>query len=217
VLEVEKVTARIRLENEARDARASEKARTMREKVDRAFLNERLAHVLQNTGEDKDSRYGSGMARARQPAPTSKDRSFSPDTTDHIPSCLEEEFPRYATATENFPPKITKENIRQRHNDYQRRLDSCADRLPCGICGGSFQSDSVQIFSQEKLLELENQHELDSCAVHDEGVNLCHTCGHDLEVNGRMSVPKFSGANCVNKSLCQHRPSVFDDLTLVER
>jgi uncharacterized protein DUF6570 len=54
-------------------------------------------------------------------------------------------------------------------------------------------------------------------AVHDDGVYLCNTCGHDLELNGRKPVPKFSGANWVNKSLCQHRPSVFDDLTLVER
>jgi hypothetical protein len=66
-------------------------------------------------------------------------------------------------------------------------------------------------------MELGNQHELDSCAVHDDGVTLCDTCGHDLKANGRLSVPKFSGANWVNKTLCQHRPSVFDDLTLVER
>jgi hypothetical protein len=66
-------------------------------------------------------------------------------------------------------------------------------------------------------MELGNQHELDSCAVHEDGVTLCNTCGHNLKANGRLSVPKFSGANWVNKTLCQHRPSVFDDLTLVER
>jgi hypothetical protein len=49
---------------------------------------------------------------------TANDRTFSPDTPDLIPSCLEEEFPRYATATKKFPPEITKENIRQRYNDY---------------------------------------------------------------------------------------------------
>ncbi|KAN0073283.1 hypothetical protein V8E54_008503 [Elaphomyces granulatus] len=80
-------------------------------------------------------------------ASTANDRTFSPDTPDLIPSCLEEEFPRYATATEKFPPEITKENIRQRYNDYQRRIDWCADRSPCGICGGSFQSDSVTLYS----------------------------------------------------------------------
>jgi hypothetical protein len=41
---------------------------------------------------------------------------------DLIPSCLEEDFPRYATATEKFPPGITKENIRQRYDDYQCRI-----------------------------------------------------------------------------------------------
>jgi hypothetical protein len=48
---------------------------------------------------------------------------------------------------------------------------------------------------------------LDCDSGHDGGVSLCNTCGHDLELNGRMSVPKFSGANWVNKSLCQHQPS----------
>jgi hypothetical protein len=181
-----------------------------------------LAYVQQNADEDGGSRDG-GMregnrtTRARRPAAAVHNRTFSPDTATRIPSCLEEEFPRFATATEKFPPEITKENIRQRYNDYQYRIDWCADRSPCGICGGSFQSDSVSLYSQEKLIALGNQHELDSCAVHDDGVTLCNTCGHDLETNGRLSVPKFSGANWVNKSLCQHRPSVFDDLTLVER
>jgi uncharacterized protein DUF6570/helitron helicase-like protein len=181
--------------------------------------NERLEHIQQNIG-GGNSRHGmmaEGRTAAGRPTATVNDRSFSPDTADRIPSCLEEEFPRFATATENFPPEITKENIRERYNDYQRRIDWCADRSPCGICGGSFQSNSVTLYSQEKLIELDNQHELDSCAVHDGGVYLCNTCGHDLELNGRMSVPKISGANWVNKSLCQHQPSVFDDLTLVER
>lgn len=52
---------------------------------------------------------------------------------------------------------------------------------------------------------------------HDDVVTLCNNCGHDFEANGRLSVPKFSGTNWVNKSLCQHQPSVFDDLILVEK
>jgi hypothetical protein len=112
-------------------------------------------------------------------------------TPDLIPSCLEEEFPRYATATEKFPPEITKKDIRQRYNDYQRRIDWCADRSPCGICGSSFHS--VTLYSHTKLVELQNQYELDSCAVHDDGVYLCNTCGHDLELNGRKSVPNSLG------------------------
>ena len=197
-----------------REVVEAEKVRTTQ------LRNERLAHIQQNTEGGGNSRHSIMAERrtgARRPAATANDRSFSPDTADRIPSCLEEEFPRFASATENFPPEITKENIRERYNDYQRRIDWCADRSPCGICGGSFQSDSVTLYSQEKLMELDNQHELDSCAVHDGGVYLCNTCGHDLELNGRMSVPKFSGANWVNKSLCQHQPSVFNDLTLVER
>ncbi|KAN0075988.1 hypothetical protein V8E54_007258 [Elaphomyces granulatus] len=124
-----------------------------------------------------------------------------------LTACLEEEFPRFATATENIPPEITEDNIRQRYNDYQCHIDWCANRSPCGICGGSFQSDSVSLYSQQKLMDLENRHELDSCAIHDDGVTICNTCGHDLEANGRLSVPKFSGANWVNKPLYQHRPS----------
>ena len=185
--------------------------------------DERLAYIQQNSEEGRDSRDtgpGEGKSsttRARRRAATANDRSFPPDTTDRIPSCLEKEFPRYATATENFPPEISKEILRQCYNGHQHHMDWCADRSPCGICGGSFQSDSVSLYSQERLLELGNEHELDCCAVREDGVYLCDTCGHDLELRRRMSVPKFSGANWVNKSLCQHRPSMFDDLTLVER
>jgi hypothetical protein len=192
--------------------------------------NERLACIQRISNEGGDSIDGevreegtNGTTRARRPVANANDRSntnvqsFPPDTTDRIPSCLEEEFPRYATATENFPPEINKENIRQCYNAYQQRIDWCADRSPCGICGGSFQSDSVTFYSQERLVELENEYELDCCAVREDGTYICNTCGHDLELKRRKSVPKFSGANWVNKSLCQHRPTVFDELTLVER
>lgn len=176
------------------------------------LTNERYVYVQPNSKNGKDSRGWNDRKNittlTRWPAATESVRSFPPDTTDRIPSCLEEEFPRYATATENFPPEINKEDIRRCYNDYQHRIDWCSDRSPCGICGGSFQSDSVKFYSQERLLELENQHELDCCAVHEDGVYLCSTCGRDLELKRRMSVPKFSGVNWVNKSLCQHRPSV---------
>ena len=167
--------------------------------------NERLAYTQQNSKEGSDSiggvREGSNdMTQDRQPAANANVRSFPPDTTDRIPSCLEEEFPRYATATGNFPPEINKENIHQCYNEYQQRIDWCDDRSPCGICGGSFWSN-----------------ELDCCAVREDGAYICNACGHDLELKRRMSIPKFSGANWVNKSLCQHRPTVFDELTLVER
>ena len=216
----EKRIARVQ-EEQGRARREAEKvAHREARTADLAIRNERLAYVQQNADEGGGSR-DDGMedrtTRARRPAGSTHDRTFSPDTGDRIPSCLEEEFPRFATATENFPPEITKENLRQRYNDYQHHIDWCANRSPCGICGGSFQSDSVSLYSHQKLIDLENRHELDSCAVHDDGVTLCDTCGHDLEANGRLSVPKFSGANWVNNTLCQHRPSVFDDLTLVER
>jgi hypothetical protein len=222
--EAEKKTAQVQKEQEGERGRARREAEKVARRdartEDLAIRNERLAYVQQNTDEDEGSRHdegGSGTTRARRPAAAAHVRTFPPDTTDRIPSCLEEEFPRFATATENFPPEITKDNIRQRYNDYQSHIDWCANRSPCGICGGSFQSDSVSLYSQQRLIDLENRHELDSCAVPDDGVTLCNNCGHDLEANGRLSVPKFSGANWVNKTLCQHRPSVFDDLTLVER
>ena len=63
---------------------------------------------------------GSGTTRTRRPPAAAHDRTFSPDTANRIPFSLEEEFPRFATATENFPPEITKDNIRQGYNDHQR-------------------------------------------------------------------------------------------------
>jgi hypothetical protein len=230
----EKITEK-RTETPIIETCASEIVRTM------GLRNESLAYTQQNSmggGDSLDGGLGeenNGTTRAQRPAANANDRSdanrrsntngrsnanvpsFPPDTTDRIPSCLEEEFPRYATATENFPPEISKENLRRCYNEYQERIDWCADRSPCGICGGSFQSDSVHFYSQERLLELENVHELDCCAVREDGAYICHACGHGLELKGRKSVPKFSGANWVNKSLCQHRPTVFDELTLIER
>ncbi|KAN0085269.1 hypothetical protein V8E54_001736, partial [Elaphomyces granulatus] len=189
--EAQKKTAQVQKEQEEERGRARREA----EKVarldarteDLAIRNERLAYVQQNTDEDDGSRHdgmgegGGGTTRARRPAAAAHVRTFPPDTADYIPSCLEEEFPRFATATENFPPEITKDNIRQRYNDYQSHIDWCANRSPCGICGGSFQSDSVSLYSQQRLIDLENRHELDSCAVHDDGVTLCSNCGRDLE------------------------------------
>jgi hypothetical protein len=143
--EAEKRTARVQ-EEQGRARREAEKvARREARTADLAIRNERLAYVQQNADDDGGSRNdgmeeGSRPTRARRPAAAAHGRTFSPDTAGRIPSCLEEEFPRFATATENFPPEITKDNIRQRYNDYQRHIDWCANRSPCGICGGSFQS-----------------------------------------------------------------------------
>jgi hypothetical protein len=93
--------------------------------------NERLAYIQQNSEEGRYSRDGgvregsNGTTRARRPPATANDRSFPPDTIDRIFSCLEEEFPRYATATENFP---------------------CADRSPCGIC----RTQTLSLFTPTK-------------------------------------------------------------------
>ncbi|KAN0069341.1 hypothetical protein V8E54_012356 [Elaphomyces granulatus] len=164
----QKYASRIKIRGRAR--REAEKvARRDARTEDLAIRNERLAYVQENIDEDERSRHD-GTTRARRPAAAAHVRTFPPDTTDRIPSCLEEEFPRFATATENFPPEITKDNIRQRYNDYQSHIDWCADRSPCSICGGSFQgSDSVSLYSQQRLIDLENRHELDSCAVRDDG------------------------------------------------
>jgi hypothetical protein len=138
-----------------RTGRESENvARRTARTADLAIRNERMAYVQQNSPADERSRNdrtgegGNDTTRARRPAAAAHDRSFSPDTDDRIPSCLEEEYPRFASATEEFPPEITKENLRQRYNDYQNHIDWCANRSPCGICGGSFQSDSVSLYSQ---------------------------------------------------------------------
>ena len=62
---------------------------------------------------------GSRTTRARRPAAAAHDRTFSPVES----TCLEEEFPRFAAAIEKFPSEISKDNIRQCYNDYQRHID----------------------------------------------------------------------------------------------
>ena len=122
-----------------------------------------MAHVQRNINEDEFSR-GDGIGerdghttRVRRPTGSTHDRTFSPDSADRIPSCLEEEFPRFATVTENFAPTVSKDDLRQCYNDHQHYIDWCADRSPCGICGGSFQSDSVSLYSQQELMDLGNK------------------------------------------------------------
>ena len=100
--------------------------------------------------------------------------------------------PKFARATQEFPPSISPDNFRKRYNEYQQRVNWCANRSPCVICGGSFQSDSV-----DDLKRWGNIHELDLCAVRDSTVGVCSTC----MTGGMSSKLKFSRENWVNTTL----------------
>ncbi|KAN0074376.1 hypothetical protein V8E54_008313, partial [Elaphomyces granulatus] len=161
--------------------------------------------------EHQETLHGSSApSRKRKRAPVP--RHFN-ESTARIPSCLEEEYPKFARATQEFPPSISPDNLRKRYNDYQQHVNWCADRFPCGICGGSFQSDSVKRYTFDDLNRRGNIHKFDLCAVRDSTVGVCSTCMK----GGVSSKLKFSGENWVNTTLCQDMPAVLADLTIVEK
>jgi hypothetical protein len=81
-----------------------------------------------------------GLSRKRKRTANGNQIKYFNESVAHIPSCLEEEYPKFAQAAQEFPPLISPENLRSRCNDYQQRVNWYADRSPCGICdvGGLF-------------------------------------------------------------------------------
>ena len=194
--------------------REEKKQREQQQQVERERQRAASIEQHQRMEEHQEALNGSsGPSRKRKRAAVpNRARHFNESTT-RIPSCLEEEYPKFARATQEFPPSISPDNLRKRYNDYQQHVNWCADRSPCGICGGSFQSDSVKEYTFDDLNRRGNIHEFDLCAVRDSTVGVCSTC-----IKGGVSSKlKFSGENWVNTTLCQDMPAVLADLTIVEK
>jgi hypothetical protein len=200
-------------EQRRRQIQEEKDQRLQQQQVERE--RQRAASVEQRQGmkEHQDAVNIPAPSRKRKRAAGPNQARHFNDSTTHIPSCLEEEYPKFARATREFPPYSSPENLRKRYNDYQQRVNWCADRSPCGICGGSFQSDSVKRYTFDELRQRGNIHRFDCCAVKDSTVGVCSGC-----VKGGLSTKlKFSGENWVNTTLCQDMPAILADLTIVER
>ena len=190
------------------------KQREQQQQVERERQRAASIEQHQRMEEHQETLHGlSGPSRKRKRAAVPNPARHFNESTTRIPSCLEEEYPKFARATRDFPPSISPDNLRKRYNDYQQHVNWCADRSPCGICGGSFQSDSVKRYTFDDLNRRGNIHEFDLCAVRDSTVGVCSTCMK----GGVSSKLKFSGENWVNTTLCQDMPAVLANLTIVEK
>lgn len=78
------------------------------------------------------------------------------------------------------------------------------------ICKGSVPAANV-VSNDPILVLLVNS--LDTCGLQGNRWSFCSSCHNALI---RNVIPKFSQKNLVNVTMCQHYPSVLDDLTPVE-
>jgi hypothetical protein len=122
-----------------------------------------------------------------------------------------------ANSSSAFPEVITPDIQMSCLRAYQAAISRATIQLPCGICGGLFQEDSIRHIS----LEDENlQHYLhatqtnpDSCAVTNSRLSICLTCHSSIT---KKKIPPFSARNFVNRLFCQEYPAALRDLNTVE-
>jgi hypothetical protein len=171
-------------------------------------------------------------ALVSRPEPLAKRQKLGPRdfrkadrNSDPIASHLEVEFSRFMDASAAFPPIITPEIDRACLSNYLQAVDDLADRGSCGVCGAMVQSaDLERILCSDPILA-RNRHEFDTCAVEYHptrkeeavAVDLCAPCLRSIRASGSDSIPKFSGGNDINTTLCQHYPDCLRDLTMIEQ
>ena len=114
---------------------------------------------------------------------------------------------------EDITPKIQMSCMRA----YQEAITRASLQLPCGICGGLFQEDSIVSVSlhDENLLHYlqVTQTSPDSCAVTQNRLSVCLTCKSHI---AKKNIPPWSAGNFVNRLFCQEYPAALRDLNTVE-
>jgi hypothetical protein len=126
---------------------------------------------------------------------------------------LRDECQVRSAASDQFPPNISPRSIRESMGQYEDELASASARGLCASCGKEVPAaDVLHVVSNDPIL-LPLVNSLDSCGLHGNRWSLCSSCHNALI---RNAIPKFSGKNLVNVTMCQHYPSVLDGLTPVE-
>jgi hypothetical protein len=101
--------------------------------------------------------------------------------------------------------------------DYQGAITHASIRLPCGICGGSFQEASaLSISLQDKDLRhyLQTTHTSpDSCTITHNRLSICLTCNSYI---ANKTIPPLSAENFVNRLFYQEYPPALRDINTVE-
>lgn len=83
----------------------------------------------------------------------------------------------------------------------------------CSSCGRLVRTtDLCSLPNNDPLIQMVREL-LDNCRKQDELWNFCSSCHTALM---QEAVPRFSSKNQVNVTLCQHYPTVLDDITFIE-
>jgi hypothetical protein len=134
-----------------------------------------------------------------------------------MPSFLRQEFEYMGTVSSAFPEVITPDIQMSCLRNYQQAIDHASTQLPCGICGGLFQKDSILYIP---LQDEDLQHYLhvtrtgpDCCAVSNDRLSICLTCNSCI---ADKTIPPLSAGNFVNRLFCQEYPACLRDLNTVE-
>jgi hypothetical protein len=96
---------------------------------------------------------------------------------------------------------------------YEKETSIAAKRAVCSSCGSLLLiSDIHAVKTDDPMLQL-LKGDLDHCGRHGSTWDLCSSYLTSLT---QRNFPKFSAINLVNVMLCQHYPSVLEDLTPVK-
>jgi hypothetical protein len=125
---------------------------------------------------------------------------------------LEDAFKLREIASQNFPPEVSSSHIRSSISKYEDEISAASKRSTCCSCGMFFLGHVYQINDQDDFIRL-HQSSLDRCGYDGNSWVFCGLCYTAIK---RNSIPKFSAENSINVTMCQHYPSVLEDLTPVE-
>jgi hypothetical protein len=126
---------------------------------------------------------------------------------------LKEEFDLRTRASENFPPEISHSHIRSSIKKYENEMSAASKRSICSSCGSFVTTANIHKIDDQDDFILQQQNSLDQCGHHERSWDFCNFCYTALM---HHTTPKFSAANSVNVTMCQHYPSALEDLTVVE-
>lgn len=137
----------------------------------------------------------------------------SVDITNQALELLRDDLESRKSASADFPPVLSKAQIRASIARFQHLIDDASRQGICLSCGRLVPVlEMVEIEDSDPLLQPMAGH-LDSCGRHENEWDVCLTCLKSLSQN---ALPKLSALNRVNMTICQNYPAVLETLTLVE-
>jgi hypothetical protein len=107
----------------------------------------------------------------------------------------------------------TTTHIRASVTTYEDEMSATSVRSICCLCGRFVAAPQIYEIRDQADFILPPQDSLDHCGHHENHWDFCTSCHTAVS---RGDIPKFSALNLVNVTMCQHYPSVLEDLTAIE-